>query len=383
MSPFRTIRAAVSPALLRLAPVSYSRSSLSRKLTRHCRGQLGLRRMIVTVAGGQAGATKPHLVGITLGENRVGARCHDGLIVRKPNEVFHRLAGVLSVVAGVSSLRGARLMADISDGEDSEAGLISFCSCDPAAILIPDHVFIRTRGYQAERVLARNSVASWDERSDRIVWRGSTTGVGLISKPDLSVGDRELISRVRLCLVLKDIPATDVKLSGIAQSTDSSLDRERLARAGVLGEFVSPICWYGFKFAIDIDGNSNAWSNFFTRLVMGCCVLKVASAAGYRQWYYGAIEPWTHYVPVKADLSDLHDIIGWCRAHPAECRRIAAQGQAFAMARDFDTEIASARERVDQAYAGGQLSPRTGSWQKADTRSHLGRGPLGRVWHGD
>jgi Glycosyl transferase family 90 len=135
--------------------------------------------------------------------------------------------------------------------------------------------------------------------------------------------------------------------------------------------------------SIDIDGNSNAWSNFFTRLVMGCCVLKVASAAGFRQWYYGDIEPWTHYVPVKADLSDLHDIVDWCRANPTECRRIAARGQAFAMARDFDTEVVSARERVDQAYAGGQLTPHNGSWQRTDMGSRLGRVALERVGHGD
>jgi Glycosyl transferase family 90 len=118
---------------------------------------------------------------------------------------------------------------------------------------------------------------------------------------------------------------------------------------------MSPICWYGFKFAIDIDGNSNAWSNFLTRLMMGCCVLKVASAAGYRQWYYGDIQPWTHYVPVKADLSDLHEVIGWCRDNPAECRKIAAQGQAFAMDRQFEAEMASARERISRAYIDGKL----------------------------
>lgn len=383
MSAFHAIGTVVFPALLRLAPVRYGRSSLGRRLTRHCRGHLGLRSMKVTLAGGHAETMKPHVVGITLGRNRIGIRCDDGLILQRPNEVFHRIAGVLAVVARVSSFRSAILVADISDGEDSEAGLISFCSREPEAILIPDHVFIRTRGYETERALARSSITDWDERSDRIVWRGSTTGAGRISKLHLSAQDPELIARVRLCLALKDVPGTDVKLSGIAQSADRSMDSERLARAGILGEFVSPICWHGFKFAIDIDGNSNAWSNFFTRLLMGCCVIKVASAAGYQQWYYGDIEPWTHYVPVKADLSDLHEIIGWCRAHPAECRRIAAQGQAFAMARDFDTEMASARERVCRAFAGGRVSQRPGSWLKADTASRLHRAALGRAGHGD
>ena len=143
--------------------------------------------------------------------------------------------------------------------------------------------------------------------------------------------------------------------AAISQSSNGVLDKDRLAKAGILGEYISPIAWHGFKFAIDIDGNGNAWSNFFTRLIMGCCVLKVASALGFRQWYYGEIKPWIHYVPVRADLSDLLEKIAWCRGNLDECRRIAARGQAFAMSRDFDTEMASAVCRVCDAYGNGAL----------------------------
>jgi hypothetical protein len=58
-------------------------------------------------------------------------------------------------------------------------------------------------------------------------------------------------------------------------------------------------------------------------------------------------------VPVKADFSDLHDRLAWCRANLAECGRIAAKGQEFAMARDFDTEVPSAIRRVCEARASG------------------------------
>jgi hypothetical protein len=126
-------------------------------------------------------------------------------------------------------------------------------------------------------------------------------------------------------------------------------------RAGIFGEYVSPLAWCGHKFAIDIDGNTNAFSNFFTRLLMGCCVLKVASEANYRQWYYDRIQPWTHYVPVKADFSDILEKIAWCRDNPEPCAAIAARGQAFAMARDFATEMASAIRRVCEAHESGKL----------------------------
>jgi hypothetical protein len=37
-----------------------------------------------------------------------------------------------------------------------------------------------------------------------------------------------------------------------------------------------------------------------------------------------------HYVPVKADLSDLLGVIQWCKKHDAECQRIAQTGAEFA-----------------------------------------------------
>jgi hypothetical protein len=45
----------------------------------------------------------------------------------------------------------------------------------------------------------------------------------------------------------------------------------------------------------------------------------------------------------------------WCRSNLEECRRIAASGQAFAMARDYETEIASGIRRVCEALKCGTL----------------------------
>jgi hypothetical protein len=338
----------------RVATEAPSLDALAGSLSRFCDG-LGFRQIAVGLALHQSGFGKPHFVGITREQNRIDISCQEWLLSKRSNELFHRLCAVLAATAGVPS-QYTDMLADISDGEESNAGLISFCSRDPAAILIPDHAFVRTRGYETYRHLARTNRTAWDERSNWIVWRGLTTGHGAVSRETLSPRDPDLVARVRLCLELKDIAETDVRLHTIAQSSNLRVDTKRLARAGVLGEYISPIAWCGLKFAIDIDGNTNAWSNFFTRLLMGCCVLKVDSAAGYRQWYYGEIEPWMHYVPVKSDLSDLRELIAWCRANLAECRRIASAGQAFAMARDFNTEIRSAIRRVCDAHASGKLS---------------------------
>jgi hypothetical protein len=46
--------------------------------------------------------------------------------------------------------------------------------------------------------------------------------------------------------------------------------------------------------------------------------------------YYHELEPWTHYIPIKADLSNLIQIICWCREHDDECFRIAHNAYIYA-----------------------------------------------------
>ena len=42
------------------------------------------------------------------------------------------------------------------------------------------------------------------------------------------------------------------------------------------------------------------------QLASDAVVFKVDSAYGLQMWYHERLKPWVHYIPVKADLSDLH-----------------------------------------------------------------------------
>jgi hypothetical protein len=106
--------------------------------------------------------------------------------------------------------------------------------------------------------------------------------------------------------------------------------------------------WARRRFAIDVDGNTNAWSNLFQRLLLGCCVIKIGSEGNFRQWYYGDLVPWRHFVPVKPDMSDLAGKIAWCRDHPIECEAIAASGQALAMEMGLEREMAKAAAMLNE-----------------------------------
>jgi len=59
------------------------------------------------------------------------------------------------------------------------------------------------------------------------------------------------------------------------------------------------------------------------------------------------MNPWRHYVPVRADMTDLIEKIDWCRSRDYECAAIAAAGQAFAEAMTVESEIAEAVRRLE------------------------------------
>jgi len=62
---------------------------------------------------------------------------------------------------------------------------------------------------------------------------------------------------------------------------------------------------FGFS---DMDGNS--WSSRFGSLLCyNSVVLKVEPQ--YFEYFYADLKPWSHYIPIKNDLSDLHENVEW------------------------------------------------------------------------
>lgn len=225
-----------------------------------------------------------------------------------------------------------QLSISLSDGDQPSVSDFSFCACDPAIGLLPDNCFFRRRGYERLQTYVSNHAPDWDQRDGQVIWRGDPNGQGLFSLCADMADNPGVKQRLRLALKAQELPGIDV---GFVPRTDKNC--AALARAGLMADRIPPISWMGRKFAVDIDGFSNAWSNLMERFHMGCCVLKVDSPFGFRQWYYDRLVPFETHVPVRADLSDLGEKLDWIRANDAQCREIAQNGRALAQALDFDS----------------------------------------------
>ncbi len=221
-------------------------------------------------------------------------------------------------------------------GEGSEFSLAQFSgsSNNPDQTLLPDAHFFQTKGMEYERELVQRCPVSWEKRSSLILWRGSPTGHGALDLAARSYINQRL-RMVEKCFNINDVDAKFSINPPTSHYQDFFYNR---ANQHLIGQFIAPQAWQAAKYAIDIDGNSNTWTNFLRLLMFGCCVLKVDSSFGYKQWYYHKLNAYEHYVPVKADLSDLEDKIDWVRSHDRKAKVIGQNAQNFAKQLTFDSE---------------------------------------------
>lgn len=175
----------------------------------------------------------------------------------------------------------------------------------------------------------------WDDKKPTAVFRGGTTGCGVtidtnqrlkaayissVTAPDedgvayLDAGISNWNVRPRKLEDSKYLQTIDVKSMpfGLASRLSPSEQSE-------------------YKYIINIDGHVKAF-RLSLELSMGSVILLVKS--DWKIWYSSLLVPYEHYVPVSADLSDLVDMVKWCRNNDDKCRQIAKNAKTF-----FDTYL--------------------------------------------
>jgi len=211
---------------------------------------------------------------------------------------------------------------------------LAYCDNRPEFFLIPDYIFVPTKGYAYARESFQNKTVRWGDRKPVAFWRGSTTGI-----PDASGGWSSL-PRAKLCQMAQRhdrVGLLDVGFSSVAQLDEEAA--KQIRNSGLMREFVSWQEWNRYKYHIDIDGNSSPWSNLFQRLLTGSPVLKVESSRGLTQWYYDELRPWQNYVPIASDMSDLIDKVKWLGRNDRTAQEIGRRGLELAELLSYEREL--------------------------------------------
>ncbi len=224
---------------------------------------------------------------------------------------------------------------------------LAFCDNRPDYFLVPDNLFISSRGYERTRLALREKEIPWNQRHATALWRGTTTG----HPSDRSVGWRSL-PRVGLCAISQRhqefIDAGITRATQVASQSPPEVEAE-IRASGIWKSFVPVDEFSQYKYQIDIDGNTNSWPGLFQKLLTGSAVLKVTSPSGHRQWYYDRLRPWYNYVPISSNLSDLVDKIRWLKLHDEVAQRIGSAGRELAETATLETELKQAVHTITAA----------------------------------
>jgi hypothetical protein len=190
---------------------------------------------------------------------------------------------------------------------------------DWTRIMFKEH----THFAMSNRVIATHDQfkTPWNKKKEMAVFRGSTTGIGY---------DEETNPRIKLCKQFQQHPYCNVgitswntrlrKVSGDSKLHTPDTTQLSLSKSMTLEEQST------YKYIIHVQGHVQAF-RLSIELAMGSVILLVHT--DYKLWYEPLLEPWEHYVPVSADLSDLDERIQWCIEHDKECQKIAKQAREF------------------------------------------------------
>lgn len=81
-----------------------------------------------------------------------------------------------------------------------------------------------------------------------------------------------------------------------------------------------------YKYLIDLDGNG--WSSrFLGQLAQGSVIFKLRSR--FREFFWDMLTPYVHYIPVRADMNDLPELLQYAQEHDEEMEAIGAAAAAF------------------------------------------------------
>ncbi|MES2345494.1 MAG: glycosyl transferase family 90 [Chlamydiota bacterium] len=190
-----------------------------------------------------------------------------------------------------------------------------------ASILLPDFEALNGYDQLTSKILTANAQYPWEVKLKSAFWRGSSTG------GNFNLKNWQDFARAKLVLLsIRNPRDLDARFTSLVQMDNET--RYFLSARGFLGMPAAPSEHIRYKYLAEVDGNSCSYSRCYWELLSNSVMLKQVSDN--IQWYYGALKPDVHFIPVAHDLSDFFVKLNWARTHDAECRIIAENATEFA-----------------------------------------------------
>ena len=195
---------------------------------------------------------------------------------------------------------------------------------------------------------------SWDEKKDKLIFRGSATGCGVTTQTNV---------RLRAALLAKKRP--DILDIGIVdwnmrpkkyQSKSIQLIEPKKTKVQ-LKDKITDDEKFKYKYILCLDGHVSAF-RLGSELASGSVIFIPKSK--YSLWFSHMLKPNVHFVQVEENLSDLIEKVEWCQKNEAECKKMVENALAFYDAHfTRDALLSQFRDQLrSMSAASSQKSPK-------------------------
>ncbi|MBY0379639.1 MAG: hypothetical protein K2P53_06040 [Rickettsiales bacterium] len=210
-------------------------------------------------------------------------------------------------------------------------------------LLLPDPYILDNEKWPnlINQINEASKTYSWDEKIEKIFWRGATTG------GTYNLENYHKLCRLTLVMLSRSFPdLIDAKFVDYANFSNNqsgiylyNIMIRLFDNPGKLTETEH----LKYKYLISIDGNTAAWLRVPWILLSNSILLKPETS--FTQIFYDALEPYVNYIPLKEDLSDVFEKLEWLKTNDSKAEIISKNATAFCqkalMPNDFDNYIAT------------------------------------------
>lgn len=211
-----------------------------------------------------------------------------------------------------------------------QAPVFTFARKDQAPYLIslPGDRFTLPEWWElSQRIHSTNGHYAWKNKKKKAIWRGQPTD---FSPHFYWCAEEEIVKhyseqpRYRLCaLSLLHPDLIDAGFNAPGNSPSALINFIK----SCMKTGMSPSDHLSCAYLPVLDGAMCTYPGYLWRLLSNSVVFK--QEAGTSQWFYDALKPYVHYIPVHHNMDNLVDQIIWAKNHDKECQAIAARAKQF------------------------------------------------------
>ncbi len=201
-------------------------------------------------------------------------------------------------------------------------------------VLIPDGSSLEQANNLINEMRVTSEKLHWGIKSNTAFWRGDPTDLQFYVPLEYhATYPKEFIQRVyscraryRICELSKKYP--HLINAGYANFGGPFINGLQELIQPMIRGWVAPNEHLYSKYLPCLDGWACTYPGYLWRLASNSVVLKQETE--HMQWFYHALKPYVHYIPIRKDLSDLLEKMEWAQAHDPECKIISQNASTFA-----------------------------------------------------